>query len=275
MGRASVSGRVHRSCLRRLLFLGDIGGGGDVLGDDDGESDCAHGSDDHPIDHNHPGGCGQWGPGAPQPPTWGSGSFTVGESASLSLNYLQIDTVIQIDEGASQLSFDDCLLLFSDVLVLQPGLSLTMKNTMMTSSETMVLRDGMHATFIGMNTQFRGNPSWVVAKSGETPVSQVCDASGTNCGDDLCPLVDCTDGGNARMNPGAHCVHGTCDCGDPRGHGFSGARCETHKCCCTWHPGPGRTCNGAACTTGGCAGTQLDYCDSRSPGWDTLCDRTC
>eukprot|EP01050_Picozoa_sp_SAG11_P011209 SAG11_NODE_1173_length_5602_cov_35.121933_7_plen_170_part_00 len=35
------------------------------------------------------------------------------------------------------------------------------------------------------------------------------------------------------MNPGAHCVspQGTCECGDPQGHGFSGDRCETHTCC--------------------------------------------
>ena len=95
---------------------------------------------------------------------------------------------------------------FAQAIVLQPGLSLVMKSTTITSTETMVLRDSMHATFIGMNVEFGGNPSWVVTKSGEAVTTQVCDADGTNCGEDLCPLVDCTDGGNPRMNPGARCV---------------------------------------------------------------------
>jgi hypothetical protein len=43
----------------------------------------------------------------PQPPTWGSGGFTIGETASLSLSYLQIDTVIQMNEGAAQLTLDN------------------------------------------------------------------------------------------------------------------------------------------------------------------------
>ena len=43
----------------------------------------------------------------PQPPTWGSGGFTIGETASLSLSYLQIDTVIQMNEGATQLTLDN------------------------------------------------------------------------------------------------------------------------------------------------------------------------
>ena len=169
----------------------------------------------------------------PQQPTWGSGGLTVAETGSLSLSYMQIAGKIITTAGAMHLSLDTCLLTFTDAIVLQPGLSLTMKSTTMTSTETMLLRDGMHATFIGMDAQFGGNPSWVVTKSGETATGQVCDADGTNCVEDLCPLVDCTDGGNPRMNPGAHCVspQGTCDCGDPQGHGFSGDRCGTHTCC--------------------------------------------
>ena len=54
-----------------------------------------------------------------QAPTWGSGGFTVGESASLSLNYMQIDTVIQMNEGASQLTLDSCELTFSATMVLR------------------------------------------------------------------------------------------------------------------------------------------------------------
>eukprot|EP01050_Picozoa_sp_SAG11_P016529 SAG11_NODE_2265_length_3604_cov_1.956646_2_plen_673_part_00 len=55
----------------------------------------------------------------PQPPTWGSGSFTVGESASLSLGHMQIDTVIQMHEGANQLTLDSCELTFSATMVLR------------------------------------------------------------------------------------------------------------------------------------------------------------
>eukprot|EP01050_Picozoa_sp_SAG11_P016545 SAG11_NODE_2270_length_3595_cov_15.410755_1_plen_693_part_00 len=55
----------------------------------------------------------------PQPPTWGSGSFMVGESASLSLSYMQIDTVIQMNHGALVLSLDSCLLTFDDTMVLR------------------------------------------------------------------------------------------------------------------------------------------------------------
>eukprot|EP01052_Picozoa_sp_SAG31_P022981 SAG31_NODE_1859_length_7052_cov_4.965051_1_plen_1196_part_00 len=55
----------------------------------------------------------------PQPPTWGSGGFTVGESASLSLGHMQIDTVIQMHEGANQLTLDSCELTFRATMVLR------------------------------------------------------------------------------------------------------------------------------------------------------------
>eukprot|EP01051_Picozoa_sp_SAG22_P000775 SAG22_NODE_24_length_30194_cov_6.086327_8_plen_525_part_00 len=46
----------------------------------------------------------------PHQPTWGAGGFVVGEFASLSLSYLQIDTVIRTDEGSTQLTVDECML---------------------------------------------------------------------------------------------------------------------------------------------------------------------
>eukprot|EP01052_Picozoa_sp_SAG31_P020340 SAG31_NODE_1524_length_8006_cov_11.768812_3_plen_703_part_00 len=224
----------------------------------------------------------------------GRRAFTVGEAASLSLSYVQVDSAIRTDEGAMALTLDGCLLTFTDALFLQPGLSLTMKSTTMTSTETMLLRDGMHTTFIGMDAQFGGNPSWVVTKSGETATGQVCDADGTNCVEDLCLVVDCTDGGNPRMNPGAHCVspQGTCDCADPQGHGFSDDRCGTHTCCDYSDPsGDAGGCAGGAYYVGpGCAyGRCSDYgnpcacdcfqgmsaCDRDCAGWDAECDRTC
>ena len=52
-------------------------------------------------------------------PTWGSGGFTVGESASLSLSYLQVDTVIVMNDGALALSLDSCTLTFTSALVLR------------------------------------------------------------------------------------------------------------------------------------------------------------
>ena len=51
-----------------------------------------------------------------------------------------------------------------------------MKSITLNSIGTILLRDGMHATFIGMDTQFGGNLSWVVTKSGEiklVPQSQL------------------------------------------------------------------------------------------------------
>eukprot|EP01043_Picozoa_sp_COSAG02_P057198 COSAG02_NODE_6903_length_3297_cov_18.176986_2_plen_719_part_00 len=54
-----------------------------------------------------------------QPPTWGSGGFTVGESASLSLSYMQIDGAIRSNEGASQLNLDSCPLTCTDAMVLR------------------------------------------------------------------------------------------------------------------------------------------------------------
>jgi hypothetical protein len=51
-------------------------------------------------------------------PTWGSGGFTLGESSSLSLSFMQIDTVIQIGPGSLALSLDNCVLTFTEALML-------------------------------------------------------------------------------------------------------------------------------------------------------------
>eukprot|EP01050_Picozoa_sp_SAG11_P014492 SAG11_NODE_1792_length_4254_cov_20.360770_1_plen_639_part_00 len=222
----------------------------------------------------------------PQQPTWGSGLLTVAETGSLSLSYMQIASNIIIAAGAMHLTLDTCLLTFTNAIVLQPGLSLTMKSTTMTSTETMLLRDGMHATFIGMNATFGGNPSWVVTKSGETATGQVCDADGTNCVEDLCQVVDCNGGDTGGLNPGGTgCVspQGTCDCGDPQGHGFSGDRCETHTCCTLAFCRVGYGCQpGCGCGAGGavravCGGCcfHASWCDANDHGWDAQCDRTC
>eukprot|EP01050_Picozoa_sp_SAG11_P012248 SAG11_NODE_1351_length_5135_cov_2.092931_2_plen_314_part_00 len=167
----------------------------------------------------------------PHPPTWGSGGFTVGESASLSLSYMQIYTVIELNEGAAQLTFDGCLLTFSDVLVLQPGLSLTMKSTTITSTKTMLLRDNMHATFLGMDAVFDGNPSKVATVSGASLTARICDAEHKDCSGDLCRIVDCGVGGS--------CVSptGSCSCFD--GHTIAPATehygNSAHSCipCCS------------------------------------------
>ena len=54
------------------------------------------------------------------------------------------------------------------------------------------------------------------------------------------------------MNLGAHCVspHGTCDCGDPQGHGYSGDRCAIHACC--RDNGGHGACRGDYCHFGRC-----------------------
>ena len=67
-------------------------------------------------------------PGLAVAPTWGSGSFTVGELASLSLNYLQIDTLIQVEEGASYLSLNSCILTYSDETLVLRASSATFVN---------------------------------------------------------------------------------------------------------------------------------------------------
>eukprot|EP01051_Picozoa_sp_SAG22_P001959 SAG22_NODE_83_length_21704_cov_58.556584_2_plen_187_part_00 len=127
----------------------------------------------------------------------------IAPAASFSLSYMQIDTLIEIDEGATAITLTNCLLTFTD---------------------TMLLRNGMHATFIGMDAQFGGSPSWVVTKSGETAIGQVCDAGDTNCDDDLCTIVDCGVGGSCTSLAGA------CECRTQH-DGYSGDRCETQTCC--------------------------------------------
>eukprot|EP01052_Picozoa_sp_SAG31_P031759 SAG31_NODE_3403_length_4306_cov_3.734156_3_plen_1176_part_01 len=52
------------------------------------------------------------------PPSWGSGKFTVSESASLSLSYLRVDGAIQTLPGALNLQLDSCLLAFEGALSL-------------------------------------------------------------------------------------------------------------------------------------------------------------
>ncbi|MDA8639361.1 hypothetical protein N9L31_00160 [bacterium] len=199
----------------------------------------------------------------PQEPTWGSGSFTVGELASLSLSYMQIDTLIAIDEGAMAITLINCLLTFTD---------------------TLLLHNDMHATFIGMNSQFGGNPSWVVTKSGEMATGQVCDADGTNCVEDLCSVVSCGVGGGCTSRVGA------CECRTQH-DGYSGDRCETHTCCSSaynfysadCHYAAGPHCHSCHCPSSyfychSCPDNfycHLDYCDATYAGWDAQCDRTC
>ena len=52
-------------------------------------------------------------------PTWGSGGFTVGEAASLSLSYLTIAGAISASLGAAQLSVSDCTLVDGGAMALQ------------------------------------------------------------------------------------------------------------------------------------------------------------
>ena len=96
-----------------------------------------------------------------------------------------------------------------------------MDSTVLTSMETMLLRDGMQATFIGMDAQFGGSPAWVLTASGASLTAQVCSADRSGCTDDLCTIVDYGAGGT--------CVSplGTCTCGRLN----TGDRCETRTCC--------------------------------------------
>eukprot|EP01051_Picozoa_sp_SAG22_P003443 SAG22_NODE_167_length_16764_cov_34.845245_7_plen_451_part_00 len=105
----------------------------------------------------------------------------------------------------------------------------------------------------------------------------VCDVETGDCLSDLCFVVDCGVGG-ACVSP-----HGTCTCSQ----GYSGDRCERHTCCSTgcchenYHldghysthdDDYGNFCS-CGCST--VARGDLSFCDSRFPGWDASCDRTC
>eukprot|EP01052_Picozoa_sp_SAG31_P041340 SAG31_NODE_6242_length_2106_cov_1.481814_2_plen_573_part_00 len=159
--------------------------------------------------------------------TWGSGKFTVGESAQLTLKNMQIETMIEIEEGATSLTIESCHLHFgADMIILQPHLELTMKTTLLNSTGTMVLRDGMTATFMGMTAQFGGKPWWVVAELGAAVSWRVCDEDGGDCIQDLCDVVECAHGGTCDS------AAGTCGpCDTQHNHGWHGPRCETHTCC--------------------------------------------
>ena len=68
----------------------------------------------------HDGGDGDgYGHGSSGAPTWGSGGFTVGESASLSLSYLTLAGAISASVGATQLSVSDCVLAGGGTMSLQ------------------------------------------------------------------------------------------------------------------------------------------------------------
>eukprot|EP01051_Picozoa_sp_SAG22_P013939 SAG22_NODE_1623_length_3962_cov_20.394253_7_plen_149_part_00 len=148
----------------------------------------------------------------------------------------------------------------------------------------------MRSTFIGMDAQFGGNPSWVVTNSGETPTGQVCDADGTNCVEDLCTVVDCGVGGSCTS------LAGTCECQIEHG-GYSGERCEIHTCCGSTsrqqrNPpyGSGGFCDGGPVVffcycaeeesgrgnmNAACSWCDMGWCDQNRPGWDAQCDRAC
>ena len=62
-------------------------------------------------------------------PGWGSGGFSLQQGGSLSLSYLQIDTAIQIDEGAMQISLDQCVITFEVGQLLYPVAGLVIMMT--------------------------------------------------------------------------------------------------------------------------------------------------
>eukprot|EP01050_Picozoa_sp_SAG11_P004928 SAG11_NODE_328_length_10690_cov_25.464357_5_plen_536_part_00 len=186
----------------------------------------------------------------PQQPTWGSGGLIVAETGSLSLSYMQLGGTIKTDAGAAALTLNTCLL---------------------TSANTLVLGDGVHATFLGMGVQFGGHPAWVVSDNGATVHGRVCDAEERDCTQDLCTIVDCGGGGTC-VSP-----QGTCACRTQH-DGYSGDRCETHICCSDAgsHVELGAACGDYpfSCYSNRCAASAQD-CDSHAPGWDDVCDRTC
>eukprot|EP01052_Picozoa_sp_SAG31_P025290 SAG31_NODE_2209_length_6183_cov_6.782544_3_plen_923_part_00 len=86
-----------------------------------------------------------------QPPPWGSGKFTVSESASLSLSYVRVDAVIQTLPGASNLQLDNCLLAFEGALSLWAS-ETTFKNQVFNSG--LVIPTGASVNISGSSLTF-------------------------------------------------------------------------------------------------------------------------
>eukprot|EP01050_Picozoa_sp_SAG11_P001488 SAG11_NODE_64_length_18817_cov_64.238327_7_plen_938_part_00 len=217
----------------------------------------------------------------PQPPIWGSGGFTVGESASLSLSYMQIDTVIRTNEGASQLMLDSCELTFTDTLVLRTatatflsqvfqggievphGADVSIDSSSLTfaaSANTGLTVRSRSAVSVSSTTLGKERDATVVVSVEEgggfvVSGSHLIDAAGDtemfSWPDDM-PVCDCGNHGGADgpcMSPVGDCLceaHGLVD-GHRYPNPWSGSRCEvrpaTDRECCSTH-------NGGTCTRG-------------------------
>eukprot|EP01051_Picozoa_sp_SAG22_P014442 SAG22_NODE_1754_length_3656_cov_4.574360_2_plen_852_part_00 len=55
----------------------------------------------------------------PSPPSWGIGAFIVSEASSLSVSFLQVDTLITTREGTRHFQLDDCEITFTGTLILR------------------------------------------------------------------------------------------------------------------------------------------------------------
>ena len=106
----------------------------------------------------------------PQPPTWGNGGFTVGESASLSLGYLQIDTVIQMNEGAGQLTLDSCVLTFTATMVLRAA-TVTFANLLHFASAVTVSGGTTLSIAAGSSLSFTGSAGLAVQSGAALTIS--------------------------------------------------------------------------------------------------------
>eukprot|EP01052_Picozoa_sp_SAG31_P015756 SAG31_NODE_1021_length_10327_cov_17.940653_2_plen_610_part_00 len=87
-----------------------------------------------------------------QPPSWGSGKFTVSALASLSLSYLRVDAVIQTLPGALSLQLDSCLLAFEGALWASET---TFKNQVFNSG--LVIPTGASVNISGSSLTFAAN----------------------------------------------------------------------------------------------------------------------
>eukprot|EP01045_Picozoa_sp_COSAG04_P008600 COSAG04_NODE_480_length_13676_cov_4.040657_1_plen_998_part_00 len=95
-------------------------------------------------------------------PTWGSGGITVGESASLALSYIQIETVIQMSQGALSLRLDSCVLTFADTLVLRVAEATLLGQVFQGGLE---VPSGADVQFLGDAMTFAGSSSLEIAGS--------------------------------------------------------------------------------------------------------------
>jgi hypothetical protein len=149
----------------------------------------------------------------PAPPTWGSGGFTVGESAVLSLTYLSLQGQIVVQQGAISLALAQCMLQASvfptqtvvpdnttvtiDDDTLLAGARLTAISTRNAETSSIQL---IGAAFAGDSVVVFLLPETTFARGEHERYAQMCAAAGLH---PVIPETDCTSGTSPVFGPSA------------------------------------------------------------------------